>query len=282
MTPTTLPDLVISFDLDEVLLPRPIGRCVFPVVVLELAKEIAESHKKPLQTVVEELRHRIELENQRRVGNDHGLLSAYDWDSIFTTVVRSLGLQQQVRIAPYVEALCQNPRDIPAYPGVWEGLTRLRELGTRLLVVTNGYARYQLPVLRALGLDQFFERIATSDVAGCAKPDPRIFRWAFQGLDGRRNIHVGDWLQQDVYGAHQAGLEAIWFRRDLPEPLASLAPKERPSSPAFRLLIEARLYREGVQASDLTPYWPEYVVRDLDELPEVLGFDPRTDREIKF
>jgi putative hydrolase of the HAD superfamily len=102
-------------------------------------------------------------------------------------------------------------------PGVREALARLRGLGLELAVVGNWDRR--LPEhLERLGLAPFFRAIVTSAEAGAAKPDPRPFMVALEGLGVRpeRALHVGDG-PADEEGARAAGL------RFLAAPLATLA-----------------------------------------------------------
>lgn len=277
MSQNTIPDLVISFDMDEVLVPSPIGNRVFPILVGELAKEVNEHRTDGSQIAADELRARAFAEWRRRVGDGSDMVAAYDWDDIFTSVVQELGLSREVYVAPYVEAFCERPENVPRYPRVQAELAALQEHGARLLVVTNGHARYQLPILRALDLERFFDRIATPDRAGYGKPDPRIFEWLFDGLAGRRNVHVGDRLRHDVYGPHQASLEAVWLRRDLPEELATLPPPDRLRSPLAEGFLREQLKEEGIHALDIEPYWPEHLAWNLDELLELLGLEIPTD-----
>ncbi|MBS1251482.1 MAG: putative HAD-hydrolase YfnB [Anaerolineales bacterium] len=271
MSPANQSALVISFDMDQVLVPSPIGNRIFPLVAAELAQEITNHRTGSPEVMAGKLRHRVHEEWQHRLRNGDDIVSAYDWDDIFTVTVQRLGLSRQVYIAPYVEAFCEHPHNLPTYPEVPEQLANLREQGARLLLVTNGHARYQLPILRALGLDPFFHRIATPDRVGYGKPDPRIFRWAFRSLAGQRNVHVGDRLVHDVYGARRAGLETVWFKRDLPPELAELPPDERLAASGTQFLIETELAEECVIVDKLTPYWPEHVAKNLAELPALLG-----------
>ncbi len=169
-----------------------------------------------------------------------------------------------------VEEFCRHPQKIPSYPEVPGILEELRHQGARLLVITNGYARYQVPLLRALGMASFFDRIATPDIVGCAKPASGIYRYAFAGFKGWRKVHIGDWLLDDVYGAQQAGLEAVWLHRCLPAELDGLPQPARMSSPLVAEAMRSKLVEEGLAGTPLDAYWPDYVIRDLRELPALL------------
>lgn len=78
----------------------------------------------------------------------------------------------------------------------------------RLAVLSNGNAD-----LRRLGLDHHFEVILSADGLGIGKPHAAAFDAVLSraGLTAERCVHIGDHLNDDVAGAKQAGLAAIWF-----------------------------------------------------------------------
>jgi putative hydrolase of the HAD superfamily len=97
------------------------------------------------------------------------------------------------------------------YPDVVPVLGRIRAAGYGVAAVTNGYLVYQEPLLETLGIRPLIDRIVSPESVGAAKPDPRVWR---EGLGGERVVlHVGDRLEDDVAGAHQAGIAAAWLRR---------------------------------------------------------------------
>jgi FMN phosphatase YigB (HAD superfamily) len=57
--------------------------------------------------------------------------------------------------------------------------------------------------------------IASGEV-GFGKPDRRIFTTALERLGVRAGeaIAIGDSLERDVLGAHNAGLRSIWLNRE--------------------------------------------------------------------
>ncbi|MEM1193845.1 MAG: HAD-IA family hydrolase [Pseudomonadota bacterium] len=84
------------------------------------------------------------------------------------------------------------------YPGVVGLLTALRAAGVNLAVCTNKKESLARPLLQALGLDGFFDRIVGGDTAGCAKPDqaPVLLCLDAMGIDKNeatsRVLFVGD------------------------------------------------------------------------------------------
>lgn len=102
------------------------------------------------------------------------------------------------------------PRTI-VYPDVVPVLERLRARGFGVAAVTNGYLAYQEPLLEGIGIRALIDHIVAPELVGVAKPDPRV--WS-EGMAGRRVVvHVGDRLEDDVAGAHAAGIAAAWLRR---------------------------------------------------------------------
>jgi putative hydrolase of the HAD superfamily len=69
--------------------------------------------------------------------------------------------------------------------------------------------------LEGLGLMPYFDHIVLSAVVGWEKPHPRIFESALElvGVSADKVLHVGDNYQQDVVGAQQVGIYAVWLRR---------------------------------------------------------------------
>jgi HAD superfamily hydrolase (TIGR01509 family) len=93
--------------------------------------------------------------------------------------------------------------------GTGRALTRLRDAGVRLGVVSNSDGRVE-QALDAAGLARYFDVIVDSRVAGVEKPDPRIFRAALDrlGVEPAAALYVGDVYEVDVVGARGAGLDA--------------------------------------------------------------------------
>lgn len=112
-------------------------------------------------------------------------------------------------------------------------LTAMRERGVRMAVISNFDSRLD-DLLRALGLDSFFDAVHISTRMGAEKPDPAIFHAALRhhGIAPEQALHIGDRLEADVAGAEAGGIRALLIDR-----------KNGPSSP-MRLgrLEEALIY----------------------------------------
>jgi HAD superfamily hydrolase (TIGR01509 family) len=95
-------------------------------------------------------------------------------------------------------------------PRIPEALARLRDLGLRLVVVSNSDGTVERS-LEAAGLRPYFAAVIDSAIAGYEKPDPRIFARALElsGASAGRTLHVGDIYHADVIGARGAGVHAV-------------------------------------------------------------------------
>jgi putative hydrolase of the HAD superfamily len=101
------------------------------------------------------------------------------------------------------------------YDDAAPALTDMKRRGVKLGVISNFDSRLY-DVLRACGLDRFFDSVHISTRVGAAKPDPAIFRAALNAhaVEARRACHVGDSLREDFEGAAAIGVNAVLLDRN--------------------------------------------------------------------
>lgn len=99
-----------------------------------------------------------------------------------------------------------NGRHTTIYPGVKEGLARLREQQFPLACVTNKSARFTLPLIDMVGLAPYFEHVVSGDTLPRKKPDPAPLLHACNALkiEPRKMLMIGDSLN-DTQAARSAG-----------------------------------------------------------------------------
>ena len=135
----------------------------------------------------------------------------------------ALAQQGRALAAPEIEAL--NVRAWPiyqqhylringqfatVYAGVPEGLQALRRAGLRLACVTNKPLPFALPLLRAKGLDGFFDHVFGGDSFERKKPDPQPLLKTCEalGTTPERTLMVGD-SSNDAQAARAAGCPVV-------------------------------------------------------------------------
>ena len=133
------------------------------------------------------------------------------WDGWFDRWIGRVGthggVPEDVMLDAWHEA--EDPHflwDLPI-AGASECLTRLREAGVRVGVVSNADGRIETALQRA-GLAELLEVIVDSGVVGVAKPDPAIFDYALKplGLEPAQTWYLGDTVAYDMVAADAAGL----------------------------------------------------------------------------
>ncbi|KAK8081088.1 hypothetical protein PG997_008906 [Apiospora hydei] len=100
-----------------------------------------------------------------------------------------------------------------ATPGSIETLTKLRDHGYSLAILTNGQIEDQTEKAEFIGVRHLVHHFVTSEEVGYAKPDPRIFHHVLDrlGTSADATYMVGDSLSSDIEGALDAGMRAVLY-----------------------------------------------------------------------
>ena len=96
------------------------------------------------------------------------------------------------------------------YPGVAQGLHFIKAAGYRLGCVTNKPAAFTEPLLKDLGIHDYFEIVISGDTLPKRKPDPLPLLHAAEhfGVAPRDALMVGDSVS-DVTAARAAGFQIV-------------------------------------------------------------------------
>ncbi len=96
------------------------------------------------------------------------------------------------------------------FPGVVDGLLRMRADGYKLAVVTNKASRFVRPHLEAAGIDAFFDAVVGAEDAVRKKPDaaPMFLAAERMGVAASRMLMIGD-SANDVAAARAAGCPVL-------------------------------------------------------------------------
>ena len=83
----------------------------------------------------------------------------------------------------------------------------------KLIIITNGFEEIQSMKLSSSGIAGYFDTVVTSETAGHKKPAKEIFEYALNTnkLIPNEVIMIGDNLNTDIKGAHNAGIDSAYF-----------------------------------------------------------------------
>ncbi|WP_137288192.1 HAD family hydrolase [Natronorubrum halophilum] len=117
----------------------------------------------------------------------------------------------------YRETIAASLEPLPGVESMLEELRREYRVG----LLTNGPVRAQRDKITTLGWERAFDAALVTGELEAGKPDRRAFDAILRELDVDREdaIYVGDEVEADIYGATNAGLEAIQvLLEDGPDP----------------------------------------------------------------
>ena len=103
--------------------------------------------------------------------------------------------------------------ELRMFPGAHETLDRLKELGVKLALVTNGAAEAQRAKVVRFALEHRFDHIQIEGEHGFGKPEEQAYIHALGslGVDARETWMVGDNLEWEVVAPQRLGIFAIWY-----------------------------------------------------------------------
>ncbi|MGG1662822.1 HAD family hydrolase [Brevibacillus sp. NRS-1366] len=249
----------VTFDLDGTLMQNPFGAWVFPEIADVVSGRVGRTFDIVAEMVAE---HEARMEQGRYV-------EAYDWDNILELQCKQLGMEESFEIEPLLRKHAVAPKISLLEPGILEVLSEIKIRGFALAVVTNGFYKFQAPVMEALGLLHHFDEILTPERVGTGKPDPGMI----QVLSGEVVAHVGDRLDHDVQMANRRNVTSVFIDRNLPVELKELGARIRSSDQRMitRCLEKWRKECRNTSVYVLpSVFLPAVVIHSMQELVLIL------------
>jgi putative hydrolase of the HAD superfamily len=147
-------------------------------------------------------RHRIGEARRRIVADAFAALGAQGH------AIPKPGLRDE--IADRFNAL--HDAELECFPGAHDTLDRLKELGVRLALITNGAGAPQRAKVVRFALEHRFDHIQIEGEHGFGKPEERAYTHAMAalGVTARETWMVGDNLEWEVAAPQRLGIHAIW------------------------------------------------------------------------
>jgi len=106
------------------------------------------------------------------------------------------------------------------FPHTIEILDYLKNKNYVLHLITNGFEKVQHGKLKNSKMDEYFNKVITSEQANSLKPNKEIFDYALQKANAKmeESIMIGDNIEADIKGAMNAGWDAIYVNHINVEP----------------------------------------------------------------
>jgi putative hydrolase of the HAD superfamily len=102
--------------------------------------------------------------------------------------------------------------ELAMFPDAHETLDRLKALGVKLALITNGAGPPQRAKVVRFALEHRFDHIQIEGEHGFGKPEERAYTHAMDvlGVEPHETWMVGDNLEWEVEGPQRLGIHAIW------------------------------------------------------------------------
>jgi putative hydrolase of the HAD superfamily len=99
------------------------------------------------------------------------------------------------------------------FPGAHEAIDKLKALGVKLALVTNGAADTQRAKVERFELAHRFDHIQIEGEHGFGKPEERAYRHAMAalGVSAPETWMIGDNLEWEIEAPQRLGIYAIWM-----------------------------------------------------------------------
>lgn len=103
-------------------------------------------------------------------------------------------------------------QNLELYPAVTDTLDKLRELGLKLVIITDADRHHALARLTRVGLLKYFDLLVAADMTGTKKPDPAHFLFALEAIGTKpgETLVVGDSIKRDIVPACKLGLKTAY------------------------------------------------------------------------
>ena len=99
------------------------------------------------------------------------------------------------------------------FDGIYELFEKYKN---KICLVTDLTAHIQYRKIKKLGIENYCDKIVTSEESGREKPHPYMFMLALQKLDLRADevCMIGDSFKKDIFGATSLGITTVWVNHE--------------------------------------------------------------------
>jgi 2-haloalkanoic acid dehalogenase type II len=138
------------------------------------------------------------------------------WNKRDGLLLRHLGLPLDRKLLRKIQRRWFDYAECPLFPDVNPVLSKLRERGLKMGIISTAYEQDINAITQKTGLQkELFEVIVGADTLKKTKPDPEVFKYALTKLKVKpqETLFVGDEIGADYRGAENAGIHALLIQR---------------------------------------------------------------------
>ncbi|HLC57706.1 MAG TPA: HAD family hydrolase [Candidatus Nanoarchaeia archaeon] len=232
---------IVLFDLDETLVKSGCRNYALMQICREIAKLSDKKPKEIWNRVIQIWYH----EKNKSI--------KYDWDSHIKKLCSQLKIKKRFN---YEKVIKSNLHKAKLFPDSRPILAYLKSRNYCICIITNGLKKYQLPIMKHLGLLKYISRIY-SPHDGIIKPNPKIFS---QKLDFKSvALYTDDQLYQ-----------GICLGKKIKTKTALIARTYKGNKKAFlKNKIKHELKEQNFRIS-IRQLTPDYILTDLRQLKRIL------------
>jgi putative hydrolase of the HAD superfamily len=139
------------------------------------------------------------------------------WTEYNASLLEKLGVQERlIFLAEKIDELWWEYSHLQVYPDVEPTLSKLRDKGLKLGIISNGFRKDVEHVLGKLRLKRWFDVVVSIDSCNSAKPAKEIFIYALNklGIQPSEALFIGDSVETDYKGAVDAGIKSLLIDRE--------------------------------------------------------------------
>lgn len=197
---------------------------IYPPLVGRFMERLAEFD---VRVDKEELKNAFRFADRFMMDNHPGLLNqeVKEFYPFYASLMLSYLHVSQVPVAEFSKNMMEKspPRsEWKLYPDTIPCLTELRKRGFKIGVVSNWDLKCR-ELLEQLELTPYLDYVVVSSEIGIEKPAPGPFRKCLEGLGitAGEAIYVGDNFRDDIQGANNVGIKALYLQRKEENQLAT-------------------------------------------------------------
>jgi 8-oxo-dGTP diphosphatase len=188
---------ILFVDLDHTVMTNPFHGGVFPGLAKQLAESADRVDPEPVRRRL--IERSLELLAQRTI-------RANDWDAIADDVAVEIDGFWDGSVVDLVNESLEHASVVPEAP---QALAAAREAGWQVIAASQGFRRYQEPVLRHLGLSAYFDDCLYTDEVRSLKRSLRFYNGIDRGAD--RVVVLGDHFVDDGLYPRHFGMTSVLF-----------------------------------------------------------------------